>query len=253
MRRLRRLGLAGSDVAFGWRFVEVAARVHFFMQHPDDLDYPFVGDAIVENMNRSPHLRRVSRTARISDVEAPDTWTKFGSLLRKRAFWLRRDLPHRGGENSGVPLPTLGAPPLGTCRKDAGEIDLRWASEPKPRHAVLPHALRRRRCQPFEIPFEIDVLNLREVAAMERIDASLDLGAERLQLEAVFLSALLQYTKRIANSFACILVLSGFDDLLNEFVLLGSQADVPSWHLPLRISAMAKIANRCLLRPGGES
>ena len=35
---------------------------------------------------------------------------------------LVRDLPHRGGENSGLPLPTLGAPPLGTCRKDVGKI-----------------------------------------------------------------------------------------------------------------------------------
>lgn len=110
-----------------------------------------------------------------------------------------------------------------------GEIDLRWASEPKPRHAVLPHALRRRRRrQPFEIPFEIDVLDLREVAAIERIDADSDLRAKRLQPEAVFLPALLEYAQGVTDSFAGILVLAGFDDLLNKRVLRLAPQSTPN-------------------------
>ena len=66
-------GFAGSDVAFGWQFVEVTARFHPFVQHSDDLDHTFLGDAIVENVNRSPDLRAFTRTACISDVEAADT------------------------------------------------------------------------------------------------------------------------------------------------------------------------------------
>ncbi|HUE85814.1 MAG TPA: hypothetical protein VMO26_07015 [Vicinamibacterales bacterium] len=128
-------GFADSDVAFGCQFVEVTTRFHPFVQHADDLDHAFPGDAIVENVNRSPNLYAFSRTACVSDVEAADTRTKVRSLPCEQPVGLSRDLPHRGGENSGVPLPTLGAPTLGTCRKDVGKIDLRGASEAKPRHS----------------------------------------------------------------------------------------------------------------------
>ena len=73
MRQLSRQGLARSDVAFGWHFVDVTARVHPFVPNADDLDHTFLGDTVVENMNRSPDLRSVSRTARISDVDAAST------------------------------------------------------------------------------------------------------------------------------------------------------------------------------------
>jgi hypothetical protein len=138
-------GFAGSDIALGGWFGEVTTRVHPFVQHADNLDHTFLGDAIVENMNRSPDLCSVSRTARISDVEAADTGTKVRSLLGERPVGLSRDLSHCGGENGCVPLPALGAPPLGARRKDVDKIDLRWTSEPKPRHAALSHALRSRR------------------------------------------------------------------------------------------------------------
>jgi len=111
----------------------VAARVHPFVQHPDDLDRTFLGDAIVENMNRSPDLRSVSRTARLSDVAAAATATKVRSLLCQRPVRLGRDLSHRIGNDSRVPLPAVGAPTLGACRKDIGQINLCGASEPKPR------------------------------------------------------------------------------------------------------------------------
>jgi len=45
--------------------------------------------------------------------------------------------------------------------------------------------LRRRRRQPFEIDFEIGVIDLDEIAALKRIGASLDLRAEGVELEAV--------------------------------------------------------------------
>src|SRR4030095_3491124 len=123
---------------------------------------------------------------------------------------------------------------------DVGKIDLRWASEPKPRHAALPHPLRRRRRrQPFEILFEIDVLDLREVAAIERIDADSDLRAKRLQSEVVFFPALLEYAQGVTDSFAGILVLARFDDLLNKRVLLRCQADVPGRHLGLMRSGQS--------------
>jgi hypothetical protein len=209
----------------------VTARVHPFVQHADDLDHTFLGNAIVENMNWSPDPCAFG-AAGISDVEAADpAGTKFGSLPRERPSRLIRDLSHCGCENSGVLLPTLGAPTLGARGKDVGEIDLRRAGEPKPRHAVLPHALRGRRPrQPFEIPFEIDVLDLREVAPIERLDTEPDLGAKRLQSEAVFFAALLEDAQGISDGFAGVLILAGVDDLLNEGVLLGCQADVPGRH-----------------------
>src|SRR5207245_11549289 len=60
-----------------------------------------------------------------------------------------------------------------------------------------------RRRQPFEILFEIGVFDLREIAGIDRINADLDLRSKRLQTEAVFLPALLEYTQRIPNSLAC--------------------------------------------------
>ena len=59
----------------------MTARVHLFVQHADDLDHTFLGDAIVENVNRSPDLCAFSRTACISDVEAAEIGTKVRSLL----------------------------------------------------------------------------------------------------------------------------------------------------------------------------
>ena len=41
--------------------------------------------------------------------------------------------------------------------------------------------------------FQIGVLDHRDVAAIERVSASLDLRAEDLELEAVFFPALLEY------------------------------------------------------------
>ena len=106
-----------------------------FVQHADDLDHTFLGDTIVQNVNQSPDLCAFSRTACISNVEAADTGTKVRSLHAERAVGLSRDLPHRGGENSGVPLPAIGAPPLGIDGTDIGKIDLRGTSEAKPRHS----------------------------------------------------------------------------------------------------------------------
>lgn len=209
----------------------MTARVHLLVQHADDLDHTVLGDAIVQNMNRPPDLRSVSRTGRMSEVEAADSGSEFRSLLRQRAFWIVRDLSHRGGENRGVPLLALGTPTLAACRKDVGKIDLRWAGEPKPRHARLTDALPSGRGQSFEIPFEISILDLREVAAFERICAGLDLGAKRFESEVVFLPTLLKDAQGIADSLACVLVFAGFDDLLHKGILLGGQADVPGRHL----------------------
>jgi hypothetical protein len=108
---------AGSDVAFGWQFVEVTTRCNPFVQHVDDLDHTFRGDAIVENVNQSPDPCTL-RTASILDVEAADTTgAKFRPLPCKRPVGLSSDLSHRGGENGSVPLPPYGARPLSTCRK----------------------------------------------------------------------------------------------------------------------------------------
>jgi hypothetical protein len=112
----------------------VTARFHPFVQNADDLDHTFLGDAIVENVNRSPDLCALSRTACMSDVEAADTRTKVRSILGERPVGLSRDLTHRGGENVCVTLSALGAPPLNAHGKDIGKIDLRGASETKPRH-----------------------------------------------------------------------------------------------------------------------
>jgi hypothetical protein len=53
-----------------------------------------------------------------------------------------------------------------------------------------------------EVPFEIGVTDLHEIAMIERIDAGLNLRAQRFQSEAVFLPALLEYAQRIANRLA---------------------------------------------------
>jgi hypothetical protein len=114
----------------------VTARFHPFVQHPDDLDHAFLDDAIVENVNRSPDAGGFSRASSIPNVETANTWTKFRSRLGKQPFGLSRNLAHRSDEEGGVSLPAFCAPPLGACRKNVGKIDLRWAGEPKPRHAT---------------------------------------------------------------------------------------------------------------------
>jgi hypothetical protein len=47
----------------------------------------------------------------------------------------------------------------------------------------LTRVLRSRRRQPFEVALEIDVIELGEIAALKRIDASLDLRAEVSELK----------------------------------------------------------------------
>jgi hypothetical protein len=74
---------------------------------------------------------------------------------------------------------------------------------------------------PANAAYCIRVLDLREVVAIEGIDAGPDLGAKCLQSEAVFLPTLLEYAQGVTDSFAGILVLASFDDLLNKRVLLG--------------------------------
>jgi hypothetical protein len=178
IRQFGPVGFAGSDIAFGRQFVEVTTRVHPFVQQADDLDHAFLGDAIVENVNRSPDLRAFRRTGCVSHVEAADTGTKVRPLFGERSVGLSRHLAHRFHENSGVPLPAFGAPSLGACRKDIGKIDLRWASEAKPRHAALTRALCSGSRQPFEVPIQIGIIDLGEITAVESIGTSLDLSAE---------------------------------------------------------------------------
>lgn len=232
----RRIGTGAAcwlNVASARQFVEVTARIHPFMQHADDLDYAFLGDAIVENVNRSPdHPCAFCRASSIPNVEAANTWMKFRSGLGKQPFGLNRHLAHRGDEEGSISLPAFCAPPLGACRKDVGQIDLCGAREAK-RAIRLAHVLRSGRRQTFEVAFEIGTIDLGEIAASERIGTSLDVGAEGFQLEAVFAPTLLKDAQGIADGFARILVLAGFDDLLNEGILLGCQADVPSRHLGL--------------------
>jgi hypothetical protein len=127
---------AGSGVAFERQFVQVTAWFHPFVQHADDLDHTFLGDAIEENVNRFPDRCAFSRTACRSDVEAADTGTKVRSLSCERLVGLSRDLAHCSDENGGIPLPAFGAPSLSACRKDIDEIDLRRAGEAKPRHST---------------------------------------------------------------------------------------------------------------------
>jgi len=104
---------------------------------------------------------------------------------------------------------------------------------------VLACALRSWQCQSFEVALEIGAFDVREVAAIKRIDAGLDPRAERFQSETVFSPTLLKYAQGVAYSLACVLVFAGFDNLLNKGVLLGCQADVPSRHLGLATIASA--------------
>jgi hypothetical protein len=50
----------------------------------------------------------------------------------------------------------------------------------------LTHVLRSWRRQPFEVAFQIDIIELSEIAAFKRIDASLDLRARSLGLMLMF-------------------------------------------------------------------
>lgn len=54
---------SGSAIPFGQEFVEVTARLHSFVQDTNDLDDTFLGNAIVENVNRPSHLRGFGRMA----------------------------------------------------------------------------------------------------------------------------------------------------------------------------------------------
>jgi hypothetical protein len=229
------------------QLVEVTARLHALVQNAKDLDDALPIDAVVENMDWVPDAGDFSGRSGMPDMEAADTRAKLEPLPRKRPLRLSRDLPHGSGENGGVPLPGAGAPALGTDGKDTGEIDLRWASEAEPRHPALPHRSRGGRRQPVEIRVEIGVVDVYEVAAIERFDASLDLRAQRLQPETVFLPALLERSQRVPDRLAGVLVFARLDNLLDKGVLLGRQADVARGHLDLgdvpRIALMAKLAN----------
>ena len=78
--------------------------------------------------------------------------------------------------------------------------------------------------------FEVRRADLHELAALERIDAGLKLRAQRLQLQRVLTAPLLEDSQRVPHGLARILVLTGLYNLLDEGVLLGRQADVPSRH-----------------------
>lgn len=59
-------------------------------------------------------------------------------------------------------------------------------------------ALQRSR-QPFEIPVQVDIIELGEFATFERIGASPDVCAKRLQSAAVFSPTLLEYAAGVTN------------------------------------------------------
>src|SRR5712691_10232106 len=122
----------------------------------------------------------------------------------------------------------------------------------EPREAIARHAsarlLARRGSQAFEIAVEIGVGDFRDLAPLKRLDAGVDLQAQRPELERVLAPALLQGAQCVAHGFAGVLVFAGFHRLRDEGVLLGGQADVAGRHAPspaiaARLAAMAKFAN----------
>src|SRR2546425_13211778 len=84
--------------------------------------------------------------------------------------------------------------------------------------------------EPTHVGAQFRRVEFQEVTALEFIDAAFDGGAQRLQFERVLTAPLLEDSQRVPHRLARVLVLTGLDDLLDEGVLLGCQADVPSRH-----------------------
>ena len=68
------------------------------------------------------------------------------------------------------------------------------------------------------------------ISLFERIEACLDLRSQSSQLKHIFTALLLKHAQRITDRLARILVLTCFDNALDERILLGSKADVAGWH-----------------------
>jgi hypothetical protein len=82
------------------------ARLHAFVQHPDNFDQARLNHAVVEHMHRPPHLRVWVVAASVTNMKTADVGQKFGAISRRGAFWISARPP--------CPVPPPGLP--GTLR-----------------------------------------------------------------------------------------------------------------------------------------
>jgi len=199
------------------------------VQDTNDLDDTLQDRPIVDDVHGLSDGIGASIWTRMSQMETANPGKKVLSVPRHWALGIGGNLSHRGHQEGGVPPSGVIAPALAARREDLFEIGLRRAREPKSRHSSADAA----RCGSAEtrhVRLEVRLTDLHELAPLERIDASLKMGAQRFQLERVLASALLEDAQGVPYRFARILVLTSLDQLLDEGVLLWRQTDIPGGH-----------------------
>jgi hypothetical protein len=229
---------AGSDVVFGRQFVEVTARFHPFVEDADDLDHPVTGAGLLtllpsteRRVYRRWKLRISERSSGRFVVSGPSgsAATCRIAAARAAAYRCRLSAPQRSALMERMLARSICA---GRARRNRAILRKCLADSP---HGGG--------CEAFEVAYEIRVVDLSEFAAIDRMNAGLDLRSERPQTEAVFLPALLEHTQRISNCLACILVFASLHDLLDEGVLLGRQESL-SWTLAVPVWPASSYVDR---------
>jgi hypothetical protein len=79
--------------------VNVPARLHAFVQDPDDFHESRPNDAVEEDMHRPSHLCLCFAGLRISEMKAANAARQLRAVAGRGAFWFSRDLAHPGRQD----------------------------------------------------------------------------------------------------------------------------------------------------------
>src|SRR5579863_8913769 len=178
-------------------------------------------------------------------VETADAGSELGAIDGRRALGVRREAAHCGGKTRAIANARLPPAKLFASSQYCGDVGLRRRGKPISRHAA---STMQRRGKVVESSVEIFVLDFGVIAAVERCDALPDREAQPVELKCFLGAPLLQRSDRVAHRLAGVAVFALPQNLFDEGVLLGRQADIASRHRVnlsnfWRIATLATVAN----------
>jgi hypothetical protein len=127
----------------------------------------------------SSHLCVVLASVRVSQMKAANPSGQVRSVPGRGTFRFSRHFAHPGGEERRIATLALDSPTLEARSKDLREVSPRWQRETKARHIRSAIVFARWGRQPLKKPVKLGIVHFNEISPVERIDAGLDLRAQR--------------------------------------------------------------------------
>ena len=144
------------------------------VQHTHDFDQLRRNDAVVDDVYGGIHDLRREVTSCVAHMKAANASRQLRTIARQQALRFSGDHTQRGCEKRSVAAAAICPPALGARLEDPRQIRLGRQRKAKTRHASSADVLACR-AHVLEISIELHLVDLEEIAALQRLDTCSDL------------------------------------------------------------------------------